>query len=55
MKLLRKSDLCREKEMVQKRTKHHNVKDGKIPKLSVQIKMGFPQIPPDLKLYLMEE
>ena len=31
------------------------VKDGKIPKLSVWNKMDFPQIPPDLKLYLMEE
>ena len=37
------------------KTCRNAVKDGKIPKLSVQNKMGFPPIPPDLKLYLMEE
>ena len=31
------------------------VKDGKIPKLSVQNKMGFPPIPPGLNLHLMEK
>ena len=37
------------------KTCRNAVKDGKIPKLSIENKMGFPLIPPDLKLYLMEE
>ena len=37
------------------KTCRNAVKDGKIPKLSVQNKMGFPPIPPELNLHLMEE
>ena len=31
------------------------VKESKIPKLSIKNKMGFPQLPPELQLYPMEE
>ena len=37
------------------KTCRNAIKDGKIPKLSVANKMGFLPIPPELKLYLMEE
>ena len=33
----------------------NSVKEGKIPKLSIENKMGFPELPPQLKLYSMEE
>ena len=33
----------------------NSVKEGKIPKLSIENKMGFPELPHQLKLYSMEE
>ena len=33
----------------------NSVKEGKIPKLSIENQMGFPELPPQLKLYSMEE
>ena len=37
------------------KTCRNSVKEGKIPKLSIKNKMGFPQLPPELQLYSMEE
>ena len=37
------------------KTWRNSVKEGKIPKLSIANKMGFPELPHQLKLYSMEE
>ena len=37
------------------KTCRNSVKEGKIPKLSIANKMGFPELPHQLKLYSMEE
>ena len=37
------------------KTCRNSVKEGKIPKLSIKNKMGFPLLPPELQLYSMEE
>ena len=37
------------------RTCHFAIKQGKVPRLSMKNGMGFPQPPPELQLYPMEE
>ena len=37
------------------KTYRNSVKEGKIPKLSIENKMGLSELPPQLKLYSMEE
>ena len=37
------------------KTCRNSIKQGKIPRLSLQNKMGFPKLPPQLKLFSMEE
>ena len=37
------------------RTCHSAIKEGKVPRLSVKNGMGFPEQPPELLLYPMEE
>ena len=37
------------------KTCRNSVKEGKIPKLLIENKIGFPELPPQLKLYSMEE
>ena len=37
------------------KTCRNSVKEGKIPKLSIANNMGFPELPPQLKLFSMEE
>ena len=37
------------------KTCRNSIKQGKIPRLSLQNRMGFPKLPPQLKLFSMEE
>ena len=37
------------------RTCHFAIKEGKVPRFSMKNGMGFPEQPPHLQLYLMEE